>query len=485
RPEQLNLDGQGVSRGLFAPSIRYHNGLFYVTCTLVDIGGNFVATAKNPAGPWSNPVWLPEINGIDPSLFFDDDGKAYIIYNSNPPDNKPLYDGHRTIRIHEFDPDSLKVKGEERILINGGTDINKKPVWIEGPHIFKKDSTYYMIDAEGGTSDQHSEVVFKSSGVYGPYVSYNNNPILTQRQLDPRRKFAITSTGHADFVQTESGDWWAVFLGCRPYEDEYYNTGRETFLAPVSWKDGWPTISPGHEEVQYRYPYPIQPPMDSVDIPTSGNFRTRDDFDSPDLNLNWVFLRTPHEKWFDLTQKKGYLTIKLRPETCAGNMNPSFLGRRQQHLRCSATTALLFTPKAENEKAGLLVFQNEKHFYFICKSSEQGQPVIQLYRSDSSGKSSIGMELIASSSIGKDEEAMEVLLKVEAKEEIYSFSYGYAPDRWIMLKDSVDARFLSTRVAGGFVGCMYAMYATSQMKESNAIAAYNWFEYSGDDKVYK
>ena len=84
RPEQFNLDGQGVSRGLFAPAIRYHNGLFYVTCTLVDIGGNFVATAKDPAGPWSNPVWLPQINGIDPSLFFDDDGKAYIVYNSNP-----------------------------------------------------------------------------------------------------------------------------------------------------------------------------------------------------------------------------------------------------------------------------------------------------------------------------------------------------------------------------------------------------------------
>ncbi|MGA9408631.1 MAG: glycoside hydrolase family 43 protein, partial [Bacteroidota bacterium] len=468
-PEQFNLDGQGVSRGLFAPAIRYHNGLFYVTCTLVDIGGNFVATAKDPAGPWSNPVWLPEINGIDPSLFFDNDGKAYIVYNSIPPDDKPLYNGHRTIRIHEFDPESLKVKGEERILINGGTDINKKPAWIEGPHIFKKDGVYYLIDAEGGTADQHSEVVFKSTNVYGPYVSYENNPILTQRQLDPQRPFPITSTGHADFVQTESGDWWAVFLGCRPYEDEYYNTGRETFLAPVRWKDGWPTINPGHEEVQYYYPYPIQSSTDSAEIPTSGNFRTRDEFDSPELNLNWVFLRTPHEKWFDLTRKKGFLSMKVRPETCVDSMNPSFLSRRQQHLSCSATTALLFTPKADNEKAGLLVFQNEKHFYFLCKSSEQGKPVIQFYQSDSSGKSTSGMELIASVPIGKAEEESEVLLRIEAKKDIYSFSFAYIPGRWIALKDSVDARFLSTRVAGGFVGCMYAMYATSQKKESNSI----------------
>ncbi len=488
RPEQFNLDGQGVSRGLFAPAIRYHNGLFYVTCTLVDIGGNFVATAKDPAGPWSTPVWLPQINGIDPSLFFDDDGKAYIIYNSIPPDDKPLYNGHRTIRIHEFDPESLRVKGEERILINGGTNIDKKPAWIEAPHILKKDGMYDLIDAEGGTADQHSEVVFKSGNVDGPYVSYEKNPILTQRNLDPRRAFAITSTGHADFVQTESGDWWAVFLGCRPYrpyEEEYYNTGRETFLAPVRWSDGWPTINPGHEEVQYRYPYPIQSSKDSIDIPTSGNFQTRDEFDSQELNLNWVFLRTPHEKWYDLTQKKGYLSIRLRPETCVDSMNPSFLGRRQQHLRCSASAALLFTPKTDNEKAGLLVFQNEKHFYFLCKSSEKSEPVIQLYSSDSSGKAASGMVLIASTPIGKNKQENEMLLKIEAKDDTYSFSYAYNPGQWTLLKDNIDAKFLSTRVAGGFVGCMYAMYATSQEKESNSVAAYNWFEYSGDDEVYK
>jgi alpha-N-arabinofuranosidase len=488
RPEQFNLDGQGVSRGLFAPAIRFHNGLFYVTCTLIDIGGNFVVTAKDPAGPWSKPAWLPQINGIDPSLFFDDDGKAYIIYNSIPPDDKPLYNGHRTIRIQEFDPESLTVKGDERILINGGTNIDKKPAWIEGPHIIKKDGVYYLIAAEGGTADQHSEVVFKSDNVNGPYVSYEKNPILTQRNLDPNRAFAITSTGHADFVQTESGDWWAVFLGCRPYhpyEEEYYNTGRETFLAPVLWKGGWPAINPGYEEVQYRYPYPILSSANSVDIPTSGNFRTRDEFDSQELNLNWVFLRTPHEKWYDLTQRKGYLSIKLRPETCVESMNPSFLGRRQQHLRCSASAALLFTPKAENEKAGLLIFQNEKHFYFLCKSLEKSEPVIQLYMSDSSGKAASGMDLIASTPIGKNEHENEVLLKIDAKEDMYSFFYAYNPGQWTLLKDSIDAKFLSTRVAGGFVGCMYAMYATSQKKESNSIAAYNWFEYSGDDEVYK
>ena len=488
RPEEFNLDGQQVSRGLFAPSIRYHNGLFYVTCTLVDIGGNFVATAKDPAGPWSKPAWLPQLDGIDPSPFFDDDGKAYIVYNSIPPEHKSLYPGHRTIRIREFDPENLKVKEDERILINGGTDINKKPVWIEGPHILKKDGIYFLIAAEGGTEDQHSEVVFKSANIYGPYVSYEKNPILTQRNLNPQRPNPITSTGHADLVQTESGDWWGVFLGCRPYrpyEGEYYNTGRETFLAPVTWENGWPVINPGHEEVQYRYSSPVVPSADLADIPRSGNFRTRDDFDSPELNRNWVFLRTPHDRWFDLSTKKGFVTLKLRPETCSGEMNPSFLGRRQEHLRCSASAGLLFTPHAENEKAGLVVFQNERHFYFICKSLEKNGEAIQVYSSDSSGTSADGMLLVASVPIAKDEGGKEVMLKIDATEGLYSCSFAFDERHWTLLKDSMDAKFLSTKVAGGFVGCMFAIYATSDKETSTNAASYDWFEYSGDDEVYK
>ena len=367
RPEQLNLDGQGVSRGIFAPAIRYHDGTFYVTYTQVDRGGNFIVTAKKPEGPWSNPVWIPEINGIDPSMFFDDNGKAFILYNSIPPDDKPLYDGHRTLRMYEFDLVNLKVVGKECILVNGGVDISKKPVWIEGPHILQKDGWYYLIAAEGGTAEWHSEVVFRSKNVEGPYIPYEKNPILTQRHLDPKRKNPITSTGHADFVQTESGDWWSVFLGCRPYEDGYYNIGRETFLAPVQWIDGWPIINPGYEEVQYYYPSPVKSTKQSTGHPYSGNFTLKEDFKAKKLSPDWVFLRTPREKWYDLKDKKGFLSMQLRPETCSGTGNPSFLGRRQQHHQGYASITMEFLPSGENEKAGLLVFQNENHFYFLCK----------------------------------------------------------------------------------------------------------------------
>ena len=137
RVSQMDFMGEQISRGLFAPSITHNKGTFYITCTDIDNGGNFVITAKNPAGPWSDPIYIKEARGIDPSLFFEEN-KAFIIYNSDPPENKSLYSGHRTVRMYELDPSNLKVVGSEKILVNGGVDLSKKPVWIEAPHLYKR-----------------------------------------------------------------------------------------------------------------------------------------------------------------------------------------------------------------------------------------------------------------------------------------------------------------------------------------------------------
>lgn len=480
KPENFPVEGSGVSRGLFAPAIRYHDGLFYVTCTLIDKGGNFISTATNPAGPWSDPVWIPEINGIDPSPFFDNDGKAYIVYNSIPPDNNPLYSGHRTIRMYEFDLQKSKVTGEEILLVNGGVDISKKPVWIEAPHIFKKNGFYYLICAEGGTAYQHSEVVFRSESVKGPYVPYDKNPILTQRHLDPSRPNPITTTGHADFVETENGEWWAVFLGCRPYADkDYYNIGRETFLAPLKWIDGWPVINPDHEEVQYSYHNPLSLQSEKLN-PLSGNFTFRDDFDSKELSPEWMFLRAPKEIWFNVNDKEGALAIKVRPETCIEKVNPSFIGHRQQHIESSASVSLEFDAKSENEKAGLLIFQSEHNFYFLCQSVKEGKRTVELYQSPAKDSTMI---LVASATLKVKSSAVQ--LRINSSKDAYSFQYAVTKEKWIMLKDGMDPKFLSTKVAGGFVGSIYAMYATSQGKPSSSKAYFNWFMYQGNDGVYK
>jgi xylan 1,4-beta-xylosidase len=494
--KQMDLEGLGVSRGIFAPAIRYWDGIFYVTCTLVDGGGNFIVTAKSPAGPWSMPTWIPEINGIDPSPFFDDNGKSYIVYNSVAPDNKPLYNGHRTIRMYEFDPATLKIVGKEMILVNGGVNISRKPVWIEGPHIFTKDGYYYLIAAEGGTGSQHSEVVFRSTRVNSGYVPYEKNPILTQRHLNPNRKNPITSTGHADFVQTEAGEWWSVFLGCRPYKEDYYNTGRETFMAPVKWVDGWPVITQGEEEVQYSYPVPsslrriyrkkerLGNSLTDALMPVKkyrGDFIIRDDFNAPKLDRSWMFLRTPKEPWYDLQTKKGALTMKLRPESCDGNKNPSFLGHRQQHLKSDASTVVSFEPGSENEKAGLLIFQNESHYYFLCKSKEGNDLVVQLFKS-ANGKTVNGsLELIASEKISGQLAKKPLFLKIESDKDKYSFFYSFSPGKWVALKADLDGTFLSTQTAGGFVGSIYALYATSLGKPGSNTASFDWFEYEGKD----
>lgn len=478
RNEQLDLKGAGVSRGLFAPTIRYHKGVYYIVCTLINKGGNFVITATDPAGPWSNPVWLKEAEGIDPSLFFDDDDKAYIIYNSIPPGNKSLWDGHRTIQIRTFDHKSFTV-GAEKMLINGGTDVSKKPVWIEAPHIYKINGWYYLLCAEGGTGYHHSEVVFRSKSVDGPYVPYENNPILTQRQLDPARKNPITTAGHADIVQLPTGDWYAVFLACRPYQGNHFNTGRETFMTPVTWKDGWPVINYWNQEVQYKYQVPMPEVTKKVNNPFSGNLHFKDHFVEERLDFRYIFLRNPEENWYNLLERKQWLTMKLRPETCSGKGNPSFIAQRQQHLKGAASTALDFTATAENEKAGLIIFQNEDHFYYLCKSIEGNKEVVQLYRSTSTEE----MELIASASLTAS--SRETLLKIEAEGDTYSFYYSNSGNNWKLLKKGVDAKFLSTETAGGFVGCLYALYATSLGKQSSQKAYFNWFEYKGNDEVYK
>lgn len=478
RSSQMNFKGMGVSRGLFAPAIRYHNGTFYVTCTLIDGKGNFIATAKNPAGPWSNPVWLSEVNGIDPSLFFDDNDKVYLVYNSIPPDNKSLYDGHRTLRLREFDAVNLKVIGEESILVNGGTDISKKPSWIEGPHILKKDNQYYLIAAQGGTGFDHSEVAFKSNSINGPFIPCKQ-PILTQKHTI--QTFPITSTGHADLVETENGKWEAVFLGCRPYEGDYYNTGRDTYLAPVEWKDGWPIINPGHETVQYHYPLPL-PVFKENKQEYSGNFTYRDDFNKDALSYGWLFLRTPREKWYSLSEKKGFLSMQLRPETCMGKDNPSFIGHRQQHLTCDAITSLQFKAVSENEKAGLLIFQNENYFYYLCKSIENNVPVIQLYQSAGKSEDNTKLKLIASQLLPQTDG--EVELKIAATGNTYSFFYATSSHNWKLLVNNIDAKFLSTREAGGFVGSLFALYATSTSQSSSNKAYFNWFEYKGEDSVF-
>ena len=477
RTSQMTFLKDRMTRGLFAPAISYSNGTFYLTCTQIDQGGNFVVTAKNAAGPWSDPVWLPNVRGIDPSLFFDDNGKAYIMYNSDPPNNQSLYDGHRTIRIYEFDPVNLKTIGDEKTLVNGGVDISKKPVWIEAPHILKANNWYYLYAAEGGTSENHSEVVFRSKTALGPFVPYEKNPILTQKGLPEDRKDPVTSAGHAQFVEGPDGKTYAIFLAVRPYEGDYYNTGRETFIAPVTWKDEWPIINADSKEIKYAYQTDYKEVKQKNALPQSGNFKYTINF-GYDRDPSLLFLRSADSTAFSFDKRSG-LTLKLKPETIMDIANPSFIGKRQQHLYCTLETELNFDAKAENEKAGLSIFQNEDHFYYLCKSKIKNQQVIQLFKSNLNNKT---MELLAQADLPNSK---KLSLRIKAAGDSYNFYYAKDATKWILLKDKVDAKFLSTRTAGGFIGCIFGLYATSTGETSTNSVSFKSITYTGDDPMYK
>ncbi|MFD0989252.1 glycoside hydrolase family 43 protein [Mariniflexile jejuense] len=456
RKEQADFSGLNVSEGMFAPTIRFHKGTFYVICTNISAGGNFIVTATNPSGPWSDPTWIPNINGIDPDIFFDDDGKVYITHNGPPPNNITVHDGHRAIYMFEYDIENKTIVGDSKLLINGGTDMAKKPVWIEAPHIIKKDGFYYLICAEGGTGYNHSEVVFRSKNVFGPYESYKNNPILTQRHLQSNRTNEVTTTGHADFVKLPNGDWWSVFLGCRPYGDDLYNTGRETFLMPVAWENGWPTIVGGNNPIPLEHKKPQLPISKVLNEYTTGNFTTHDDFNGNTLDLKWNFIRTPLEKWHEL--HGGKLHIQPRKESIHTKTNYSFIGRRQQHLQFEASTKLTFNPTDTFQAAGLVAFQNESHYIFIGKRLNKHGKIEVFVELTNSTTNDSKPSIIAN----KEIETSDLFIKIKGDKRFYSAYYKTSEKAsWILLANQIDGSILSTKTAKGFVGTYLAMYTSS------------------------
>lgn len=455
RASQLDLDEVRPSGGLYAPTIRHHNGKFYVINTLVDGksgSGNFVVTATQPQGPWSEPYWL-DADGIDPSLLFDDGKCWYVGTHLN---EEGHYTGHTEIFLQELDLEKMKLVGEQVVLWDGAV---KGVVWAEAPHIYKINGWYYLMIAEGGTAHHHAVTIVRSKNVAGPYETYRGNPILTHRHLG--LDYPIVGTGHADLVETQNGEWWAVLLAMRPYGGYYYNLGRETFLVPVRWEDEFPIFSPGTGRVEFEYPAPNLPEHVWETPPT------REDFNDRTLAYHWNFLRTPREEFYSLAERPGFLRLKLRPQHLCEQSNPSFVGRRQQHIDFTAQTEFEFTPQSDNECAGLVLVQNND-FHFRLVVTHENETILRLIK-----RSHCKDENLATQPLP----AGRYTLKVTAHEQDYNF-YFSTNGQWHTLAENVDGRILSTPVAGGFVGAYIAMYASSNGQPSTNHADFDWFEYS-------
>lgn len=429
RTSQLPLKEARPSGGIYAPTIRHHDGVFYMVTTNVSYGGNFYVTTTDPAGEWSEPIYVDQ-GGIDPSLFFDDDGKVYFTSNA---------DGMCTCEID---------------IATGKKLTPSTPVWTgtggrypEAPHLYKIDGVYYLMLAEGGTEYGHMETIARSSTPYGPWEPSPRNPILTNRNT--KADMDIQATGHADLVQTQNGDWYAVFLAFRNSQQYFHHLGRETYLAPVVWEDGFPYIGICPKEASVNLPEcPVPAPAKTTDFSQQG--------------LEWVMLREPNAKLYQFTGCG--LLLKGVAENLSA-FNPTLLMRRQQHFSMLAQTVVDFEPRL-HEEAGLTTFYNlETHYEIYLTRTSKGRRV-QVRRV-------VGdMEMISADIPAP---SGDVTFKVTSDKLNY---YFFCNDAYLC---KCETRFLSTEATPcSFTGVMLGLYATGNGRTCENLARFANFTYDNE-----
>lgn len=461
RESQLPLLKAGHSRGLFAPTLRYNNGTFYCICTNVDHGGNFIVTATNPEGPWSDPYYLEGADGIDPSLFFDEDGKCYYTGTHPNPDG-PKYNGDWYIYIQELDLETMKLVGPVKNVWNGAI---KGCIWPEGPHIYKENGYYYIMHAEGGTGPEHAVMICRSENIWGPYVGNPKNPILTHRHLGV--DYPIKYVGHGDIIKTPNGEWYMTMLAVRPLE-RFTTMGRETFLAKFTWEEDWPVVNPGIGKLTHTVDIDL-PDWIPAEDPTSYTARTAGNTAAPGTNRDYYF--TSQKKLGDefmflrnvdmsmMTLDSNGLTLKCLPTTIKEEESPAFVAIRQQHHSFETSATVNVADVQSGSEAGLVLIQNNLYNFKVVADKDNTWAVITKDGEDTVlGK------------IANDSELVTVKITVDGLKASASVNGKALGD--------ADVRTLSTEVAGGFVGCCVGVYASANGKEVADKAVFTRFTYN-------
>ncbi|MBP9982257.1 MAG: glycoside hydrolase family 43 protein [Prevotella sp.] len=413
RDSQLSLKGASSWLGIYAPTIRYNDGTYYMITTNVGNGGNFLVTATSPNGPWSEPVWLSQ-QGIDPSLYFED-GKVYMC--SNPDD---------AIWLSEIDAKTGKQLSKSRMLWQG--DGGRYP---EGPHIYKKDGYYYLLISEGGTEIAHHLTIARSRNIYGPYESDPDNPLLTNCSRKGQN-MQIQGTGHGDFVQAKDGSWWLVFLAYRNFGGSYHHLGRETYLAPVEWKKGeWPVVNGGN---------PIDTLMNATTLTKHKMPHAQPlDFSRGDLGPEYIHIQNPILENYIF---KGNKLVLKGHGSLSVNNQPTFVGKRQEQV-CGSVEFRVY-PK-HNAEGGISVYQiNDGHYDLFVKD----------------GRVSLRCKLKNIDYIVKSDKIWSewMNLRISYNDKMYKFEYSDDGTSYKSLGE-LNCSLLSSEVAGGFTGVVIGMYA--------------------------
>jgi len=441
RQSQLPLAGAPASTGIYAPTLRYNNATFYMTTTNVSSGGNFIVTAQKPEGPWSDPMPVNQ-PGIDPSLFFDNDGS--VLYTTS----------NGGALQSSIDIKTGRLLSEPKVVWTGTGGQ-----YPEGPHLYYIGGWYYLLMAEGGTEYGHMATIARSKSPWGPFKSCTRNPILSHRSYHS----PIQALGHADLAEINN-IWFAVFLGIRPNGyPPCYHLGRETFLSPVAWADdGFPVIGDnGRVSLEMET---------SLTLDDVAETFPRDDFDADKPAICWNYLRNPDPKQYSLVERHGFLRLRGSADSLDDAASPAWLGRRQCHFNMQASALMEFKPEAENEEAGLTVRMNEKHHYEIFVTMRSGKTSVVLRRRIGSLQAEVACKALPQS------RPERLVLAVDADKDKYVFSYGASGDDISSLGEG-ETRYLSTETAGGFTGVYLAMYSSGNGRPCRQPADFDWFDY--------
>lgn len=464
RESQLYLKGCGHSAGIYAPTIRYYNGTYYMITTNVSGGGNFVVTAEKPEGPWSEPYFLGEkAQGIDPSLFFDDDGSCYYIgQRANSAGSR--YFGDCEIWIQKLDLAAMQLEGEDHAVLYG---FERNAVWPEGPHLYKKDGYYYILHAEGGTENNHCIAAARSRNVFGPYEYCPANPIFTHRHLG--KDYPVTCVGHGDLVDDGKGNWYMVMLACRP-EKGYTLMGRETFLARVVWEDGWPVVNPGRGILEDTVVIPGGA-EESMDI-YSKECRNPSviTFESEKLPSEFLTLRNLSQGMITSGFQGRLLHMKMNPVTLKEEAAPCCAVVRQKHRDFQLETRLSIHAETSSDCAGLCMLQsNLYHIRMECSPLKESNICIIQCRN---GEDHILTECKIDCG---DEFEIRMVVHGLTAGFYWKKSSSAVGEEWKPVAEQIDLRMLSTEIAGGFTGCTVGMYASSNGVKSEGYADFEKF----------
>ncbi len=466
--------------GLMAPTLRYQNGIFYIINANFADKGNYIICAEKPEGPWSSPHWLDDVPGIDASLFFDDDGQAYIIGTGDVWDNGTGV-RERGIWIAKYDINRFCMSGEPVTIFNSALRCGAAP---EAPHIYHIGEYYYLIIAEGGTEHYHAVMAARSKEIMGFYEGNPANPVMTHRHMG--FGCPIINIGHADLVELEDGSWYAVMLGSRLIDGKYKNLGRETFICPVEWERGWPLFSPETGRIELSYEAPKSLPV----FPYRKETET-DDFEQSEIPLHMVFWGTPGSDFWKI--EDSCLKLKCIRQTLDAELEPmimdgkvyndryvSFLSRRQRAQNVTVSTSMHFSP-AETESAGIAAVQAMNHQIHVERAAEQNRQVVRVVLITSEfGQppyfpgftSRTNREVLKSADWDQD----NIVLQIEMRGEKFVIRYGESEAELQELCE-INGALINPEKVGCMCGTMLGMYATGNGVDSEKTAEFDWFKY--------